>query len=103
MAPHAVDAPPSTNGLEAESIHQRGDMNNGTDIASDLTRYPETGITVLVVGAGIGGLLSAMECWRKGHSVQILERSIAPVYTGNIYLLKVGFISRKMLMLAVRK
>ena len=32
-------------------------------------------ISVLVVGAGIGGLTCALECWRKGFQVQILERS----------------------------
>ncbi|KAL9611911.1 MAG: hypothetical protein Q9167_003464 [Letrouitia subvulpina] len=89
MAPHAVDAPPSTNGPEVESIHRRGDANNSAGMASDLTRYPETGITVLIVGAGVGGLLSAMEGWRKGHSIQILERSVAPVLTGDICLLAI--------------
>lgn len=95
MAPHTIDAPPSTNGLEAESIHRRGDANNSAGMLSDLTRYPETGITVLIVGAGVGGLVSAMECWRKGHSIQILERSVTPVYTGDIYLLAVNLYREK--------
>ena len=37
-------------------------------------RYPETGIDVLIVGAVVGGLTAALECYRKGHKVQIYER-----------------------------
>ncbi|RDW62912.1 FAD-dependent oxidoreductase [Aspergillus mulundensis] len=53
--------------------------NNGTYNAvhaSHLpTRRPSTGITVLIVGAGMAGLMTALECWRKGHDVVgILER-----------------------------
>ncbi|ORY66076.1 monooxygenase [Pseudomassariella vexata] len=43
-------------------------------IVDGVLRYPPTGIKVLVVGAGLGGLLTALECWRKGHTVQILEK-----------------------------
>lgn len=32
-----------------------------------------TGISVLIIGAGFGGLTTAIECHRQGHSVQILE------------------------------
>lgn len=47
-------------------------------------RHPDTGIDVLIVGAGMGGLMAALECWRKGHNiVGILERSDGPVYSGN--------------------
>jgi monoamine oxidase len=49
-------------------------------------RHAETGIDVLIVGAGMGGLMSALECWRKGHNVVgILERNDGPIYTG-LYL-----------------
>lgn len=34
-----------------------------------------TGINVLIVGAGVGGLTTAVECYRKGHAVRVLERS----------------------------
>ncbi|KAH7050212.1 putative MAK1-like monooxygenase [Macrophomina phaseolina] len=34
---------------------------------------PETGIDVLIVGAGFGGLTAAIECHRQGHNVQIYE------------------------------
>lgn len=46
-------------------------------------RGPETQLNVLIVGAGPSGLMTALECWRKGHNVVgILERSDGPVYTG---------------------
>jgi 2-polyprenyl-6-methoxyphenol hydroxylase-like FAD-dependent oxidoreductase len=39
---------------------------------------------MLIVGAGIGGLMSTLECWRKGHNVVgILERQEGPVYSGD--------------------
>jgi heterodisulfide reductase subunit A-like polyferredoxin len=48
-------------------------------------RHPETGISVLIVGAGMGGLMTALECWRKGHTVVgILERNEGPVYSGTL-------------------
>ena len=37
--------------------------------------YPLTGIDVLIVGTGLAGLTAAIECIRKGHNVQILERN----------------------------
>ena len=45
-------------------------------------RYPESGISILVVGAGVGGLLAALECWRKGHDVRVLEKSKTEIMTG---------------------
>lgn len=52
-------------------------------IDATVMRYPETGIDVLIVGAGLGGLTCALECWRKGHNVQILDRSPGPIMTGD--------------------
>jgi 2-polyprenyl-6-methoxyphenol hydroxylase-like FAD-dependent oxidoreductase len=46
-------------------------------------RYPETGINVLITGAGLGGLTCALACWRKGHNVRILGRSSTPLWTGD--------------------
>lgn len=40
----------------------------------DVDIAPSSGISVLVVGAGVGGLVTALECARKGHSVRIFER-----------------------------
>lgn len=30
-------------------------------------------IDVLIVGAGLGGLCAAIECYRQGHSVSVVE------------------------------
>jgi heterodisulfide reductase subunit A-like polyferredoxin len=50
-------------------------------------RHPETHVDVLIVGAGVGGLMTALECWRKGHNVVgILERSSGPNYSGMFFL-----------------
>lgn len=38
-----------------------------------MTTPPQTGIHVLIVGAGFGGLATSIECVRKGHRVTILE------------------------------
>ena len=45
-------------------------------------RYPDTGISILIVGAGVGGLMTALEGWRKGFQVRVLERSPCEVTTG---------------------
>lgn len=45
-------------------------------------RYPDTGIQVIVVGGGIGGLTAALECWRKGMGVRVLESSPVPSSIG---------------------
>ncbi|PYI08494.1 FAD/NAD(P)-binding domain-containing protein [Aspergillus sclerotiicarbonarius CBS 121057] len=49
------------------------------------TRYPATGISVLIVGAGVAGLMAALECWRNGHDVRIIERSSKQVTTGDSF------------------
>lgn len=46
-------------------------------LADGVLRYPSTGLKVLIVGGGPGGCLTALECWRKGHEVQVLEKSLA--------------------------
>lgn len=40
-----------------------------------LEKEPATGISIIVVGAGIGGLTFAIEACRKGHDVRVVERS----------------------------
>ncbi|KAK4499286.1 hypothetical protein PRZ48_009799 [Zasmidium cellare] len=38
-------------------------------------RSPPTNTTILISGAGIGGLFTALEAWRHGFTVRILERA----------------------------
>ncbi|KAH8703358.1 hypothetical protein BGW36DRAFT_457652 [Talaromyces proteolyticus] len=48
-------------------------------------RSPNTNLNVLIVGSGPAGLMTALECWRKGSNVVgILERRESPVYAGDI-------------------
>ena len=56
---------------------------NGVHALSDvLKQSPPNGISVLVVGCGIGGLTAARECSRLGCSVRVFERQPHPVLTG---------------------
>ncbi|PWY89450.1 FAD/NAD(P)-binding domain-containing protein [Aspergillus sclerotioniger CBS 115572] len=48
-------------------------------------RYPATDISVLIVGAGVAGLMAALECWRNGHNIRIIERSPEQVTTGDSF------------------
>lgn len=41
--------------------------------ATEMVREPESGIEVLVVGAGLGGLFGAIELYHQGHNVSIIE------------------------------
>ncbi|OGE48913.1 hypothetical protein PENARI_c025G01129 [Penicillium arizonense] len=52
-------------------------------------RDPETHVKVLIVGAGFAGLMTALECWRKGHNVVgILERNDGPNYSGDLIIIQ---------------
>ena len=42
-------------------------------IEDTMAREPYSGVKVLVVGAGLGGLFAAGELYRKGHDVEIIE------------------------------
>lgn len=44
--------------------------------------YPKTGIDVLIVGTGFGGLTAALEFTRKGHNIRIIERNHEPDTSG---------------------
>ncbi len=50
-----------------------------------LGSYPPTGIDVLIVGTGLGGLSAALECKRKGHEVRVLERNADINVAGTCY------------------
>lgn len=46
-------------------------------------RSPPSGISVLISGAGIGGIMAGLELWRIGCEVRILERTEATVTGGS--------------------
>ncbi|RGP80518.1 fusarubin cluster-monooxygenase [Fusarium longipes] len=72
------------NGQGPTKTHEerlKDSINRGIDL--QVMRYPETGINVLIAGAGLGGISCALECWRKGHTVRVLDRSPTPVWTGD--------------------
>ncbi|KAL0938119.1 FAD-binding domain protein [Colletotrichum truncatum] len=50
-------------------------VEKNTITIDGVTQGSQTGIQVIVVGAGIGGLMTALECWRKGHKVIVLEKA----------------------------
>ncbi|PVH92858.1 FAD/NAD(P)-binding domain-containing protein [Periconia macrospinosa] len=52
-----------------------------------LGSYPDSGIDVLVVGTGLGGLSAALECKRKGHQVRVLERNTDINVAGDMYFM----------------
>ncbi|KAJ5518680.1 Monooxygenase FAD-binding [Penicillium expansum] len=52
-------------------------------------RDPETHVKVLIVRAGFAGLMTALECCRKGHNVVgILERNDGPNYSGHLLIIQ---------------
>lgn len=38
-------------------------------------RLPATGLKIIIIGGGVGGLGAALECWRKGFEVVVLEQA----------------------------
>jgi 2-polyprenyl-6-methoxyphenol hydroxylase-like FAD-dependent oxidoreductase len=44
------------------------------DKSTIMDRYPPSGLSILIVGGGIGGLTFAIEAYRKGHEVRVLEK-----------------------------
>ncbi|KAK8217242.1 hypothetical protein M8818_001495 [Zalaria obscura] len=60
--------------IPAESNgHTNGHANGHSNGTSKVPRAPPSGIKVIVVGAGFGGLTAAIECHRQGHDVEIYE------------------------------
>jgi len=77
-----VEGPPKDSASKP-TILWPDDVLEEATIASEYTgpdarllgSYPKSGIDVLIVGTGFGGLTAALECTRKGHNVRILERN----------------------------
>ena len=76
MTPHTIEL------SGTKETHYRDKSISLNGMMPPTKRYTDSDISVLVVGAGVGGLLSALECWRKGHTVRILERSDSQIWTG---------------------
>ena len=51
------------------------DTTNGGTVVDGVHRFPENRIEVIIIGGGIGGLATALECWRKGCDVVLLEQA----------------------------
>jgi NADPH-dependent 2,4-dienoyl-CoA reductase/sulfur reductase-like enzyme len=55
-------------------ILTNGNSNESHDSAPlEPIAKPQTGIKVIIVGAGFGGLCAAIECHRQGHDVEVYE------------------------------
>lgn len=50
--------------------------------STDVQRDASNGISVLISGAGVGGLTSALEFFRRGCDVRVLERAKESLTTG---------------------
>ncbi|KAJ5570611.1 uncharacterized protein N7459_010041 [Penicillium hispanicum] len=52
-------------------------------------RLPErsspSGISILIAGAGVAGLMASLECWRQGHEVRVIERSATRLLSGDSF------------------
>jgi len=53
-------------------------------MASPIAHYPPTGIKLVIVGAGFGGLTAAVEAHLKGHEVVVLEKAAKWEQLGDI-------------------
>lgn len=65
--------------LSDSTTHLPSVENSSGDIPD---RYPLSGVSVLIVGGGVAGLMAGLECWRKGHSVRMIEKSSSRLVSG---------------------
>ncbi|KAI1806444.1 FAD/NAD(P)-binding domain-containing protein [Daldinia bambusicola] len=56
-------------------------------IVDGVLRYPSIGLKALVVGAGVAGMMAALECWRKGIDVEIIEKAATNSAFGDGFLI----------------
>ena len=56
--------------------------NGHTSVPEAVEQLPANGVSVIVVGSGIGGLSAARELWRIGCEVRVLERRPQEIMTG---------------------
>ncbi|KAK5107047.1 hypothetical protein LTR62_001897 [Meristemomyces frigidus] len=74
----SIGYPPSPAGSHDEPLGERF-------VFEGPKRYLENGLSVLVVGGGPGGLLTTLECWRKGSKVTLVDRASGPHDGSNLY------------------
>lgn len=51
-----------------------GSLSNKFATADSIRREPSSGLSILVVGGSIAGLGFAIEGYRKGHDIRIIDR-----------------------------
>ena len=64
--------------MAGEATLTNGHINGDSNVVDKKTSLEyesssESGVRVVIVGAGFGGLCAAIECHRQGHDVQIFE------------------------------
>ncbi|CAJ2504337.1 Uu.00g117310.m01.CDS01 [Anthostomella pinea] len=59
--------------------------SHAIETVDGVERSPRTGIKVVISGAGIGGMFAALECWRKGNDVEIVEQNAALSTIGDFF------------------
>lgn len=63
-------------------------------MAVPLAQYEKSGIKVVVVGGGFGGLTAAIECHFKGHDVQLIDKcfsQMGDIISLGLYSAPLGF------------
>jgi len=71
MATHETGINGQSNGNGTVRIN--GTAEGSTNGSTNGTQKPKTGIKVIVVGSGFGGLSAAIECHHQGHDVSVYE------------------------------
>ncbi|KAI0864923.1 FAD/NAD(P)-binding domain-containing protein [Xylaria cubensis] len=52
-----------------------GRSDSPLTVVDGVSRMSPTGISIIIAGGGIGGLMFALEAWRQGHDVKVFEKS----------------------------
>jgi hypothetical protein len=69
--------------MASSNAQQTPTSNHGADTVDRIPeRWEQSGISILIVGAGVAGLMAALECWRQGHEVRIIEKSTTRLLSG---------------------
>jgi threonine dehydrogenase-like Zn-dependent dehydrogenase len=73
--------PPHVIVLKEITFYSESILKMSKTVVDRVHRHPNQGIRVTIIGAGVAGLQAALECWRKGCEVVVLERvtELSPV------------------------